>query len=134
VIHVPEEPNGVIIDTPPLSELQKEEELLQQQEETELQVKREAAIRLASERGLGTGEVLESEIGPEAPTGQTLHTPSSENNQACKTLNTGKDVAIINAEPISTNMSAKYVPPNGVISDIDETETPKFVPARLPLF
>ncbi|OBT85459.1 hypothetical protein VE02_06168 [Pseudogymnoascus sp. 03VT05] len=122
--------SGEDSNIPPLSELQQEEERLRQQEEAELLSKREAALKLASERGLGSGE-LRSGLG--TPTRQSLHTRNSEDHLSPKTANGEEVNAKPNSEPAITN-GLTNGSPNEAKSDSEETAEPDFVPARLPRF
>ncbi|OBT70484.1 hypothetical protein VE03_00073 [Pseudogymnoascus sp. 23342-1-I1] len=118
---------------PPLSELEQEEERLRQQEEAELQSKREAAIKLASERGLSISELQPSRTGWETPTRRSLHSRNSEDNLSPKATNAEEVDTKSSSEPAITN-GLTNGSSNETTSDFEETVEADFVPARLPRF
>lgn len=126
-------PNEEDPNIPPLSELEHEEERLRQQEEAELQSKREAAIKLASERGLSIGELHSTRTVAETPTHQSLNGPDLEDNQPPQTANAEEADTKPSSEPAITNGLTNGLP-NESKSDFEETAEQNFVPARLPRF
>jgi hypothetical protein len=122
------------MEAPSLSELEQEEERVQREEEAELKAKREAAVRLAAQRGLSTGEIRTVNSGPDVPAaqdaiGNTPTTPQSTNEQLPVTSNTDEEVSE------SINEDARPSGSNG--GTTGESAVPpdsNFVPARLPYF
>lgn len=117
-------------EVPTLSELQQEEERLRNEEEAELLARREAAIRLAAQRGLSVGEIPTAIAGPETLTAQDFiggHSVSA--NQASTSTTVERQPSGHCAEPSISNTST-----NEDAMDSDEAPKPHFVPARLPNF
>lgn len=104
-----------------LTDLQQEEERLQREEDAEVERKRQAAARLASERGLSVNEEPSSEVKQEAPIIEVVPPPTMS-----------EEVDDIQEEP----MAAAAKPFNDDASSDTHKEPPKhdFVPARLPNF
>ena len=115
-----------MVETPSLTDLQAEEERVRLEEDGEVERKRQAAVRLAVERGLNVGEELEteesvSETKLEPPIVEDIEEPSSEPRELREELS---------AKPLPA------VPPaNNPREGPSETKRSNgFVPARLPHF
>ncbi len=103
-----------------LTDLQQEEERLRREEDAEVERKREAAARLASERGLTVDEESSSEAKQEAPILEVIPPPISPEETEDR-----------EEEP----WVAPTEPPNITAPEVrKEPPKPDFVPARLPNF
>jgi hypothetical protein len=128
-------PNGLssdMIEAPSLSDLQAEEEMIREEEEIEVERKREAAARLALERGLHPGTSTEEtiiETKPNLPLTDDMPEVISE-------VVTEADSAVIEA-PEHPTMEPTVGKPDSEIDGSSKTleaSEAGFVPARLPYF
>jgi hypothetical protein len=111
--HEPSYPEAVVIDTPSMMDLQQEEERIKSEEEQEVARKRQAAAKLAAERGLSITDDARKAIitGDETfPADDITSTPDIDHEG----YNTSKDNAANSGENV--------------------TASQEFVPARLPHF
>lgn len=105
----------VLEQTPSMTDLQLEEERLRNQEEAEVERKREAATRLASKRGLSISEDAAPEIKQETPAVDDIDAPPL-------TI----DIEEEDDRPVAT--------PVAEASNTTKEPEADFVPARLPNF
>lgn len=119
--HTPDLPSPDMIETPTLTDLQHEEERIRLEEDAEVERKREAAARLARDRGLHvaepTGESV-SESKSEPPVLAEIPVPELDSHPA-------EDGEHVSAEASADRHSKPLETPS---KDSD------FVPARLPNF
>tara|TARA_R110002060_G_scaffold39189_1_gene50366 strand:+ start:327 stop:653 length:327 start_codon:yes stop_codon:yes gene_type:complete len=105
-------------ETPSLNDLQQEEERIRHEEEMEVERKRQAAVKLAVERGLHVGEsesISETKVEPT----QVENIPASN------------EVTIENTAPPSSEALQEDVTPGSRKVGDDRED---FIPARLPHF
>jgi hypothetical protein len=101
-----------------LTDLQQEEERLRREEDAEVERKREAAARLASERGLNVNEPS-SEVKQEAPILEVIPPPTTEETEDRQ------------EEPLA---AAAETPDDAPSETRIEPPKQEFIPARLPNF
>jgi hypothetical protein len=123
-------------ETPSLTDLQQEEERVRHEEELEVERKRQAAVKLAVERGLHPGEP------PEVPISETKQEPlvvddipplplSEEPGNA--NIAASKTPAVEVAHPSADSKA----PTSSRLTETTKLQEPAkhdFVPARLPFF
>ena len=121
-------------ETPSLTDLQQEEDRVRHEEELEVERKRQAAVKLAVERGLHAGDI------PEVSISETKHEPlvvddipplppsEDEGGEA-----TGAAPAV---EAAPTSSDSKTTISSQALETTKSPEPAKhgFVPARLPFF
>ncbi len=133
LIRNPDIVNPDIVEAPSLSDLQAEEDRVRQEEEIELERKRQAAIKLAVERGLHPGEPAEeaiSEAKTNPPVVEDIPTPVSQD------LGEQKAPVVIETDEFHSAATIVDEFASGLKGVENEGETPgkDFVPARLPHF
>ncbi len=128
-----------MVETPSLTDLQQEEERIRLEEEDEVERKRQAALKLAVERGLRTGEPAEVSIS-EAKTDppvvdDILHLPPSEEG-AIKATPAASDTPNVEVSPARADSKAPTINSQAAetTSAPEEPTKQNFVPARLPFF
>ncbi|KAG4439364.1 hypothetical protein IFR05_005176 [Cadophora sp. M221] len=115
----PDLQNSGMVETPSLSDLQHEEERIWHEEEMEVERKRQAAVKLAVERGLHAGEPVES-------ISETKTEPTRVEN-----IPTSDEVHVENsASPNTEALPDDTRSGSGTVEDSQED----FIPARLPHF
>ncbi|KAL2068721.1 hypothetical protein VTL71DRAFT_15059 [Oculimacula yallundae] len=117
----PETPNVQspgVVETPSLSDLQHEEERIRHDEELEVERKRQAAVRLAVERGLHTGSSVEEISETKVEPTQVENIPTSD------------EVPV----EASVTPSMETLSEDRSSSDITGDAQDGFIPARLPHF
>jgi hypothetical protein len=122
VSKVPRLPSTDSLGGKSLSDLQQEEERLRREEDAEVERKREAAARLASERGLNVNEEPSSEVKQEPPILEVL--PPSPLITTEGAGDRREEASVMPTE------SPDVIPPEIQ----QEPPTHDFVPARLPNF
>jgi hypothetical protein len=103
-----------------LTDLQQEEERLRREEDAEVERKREAAARLASERGLGVNDESSAEVKQETPILEVIPPPT-----------TAEETEDRQEEP---SVAAAELPDEAPSETRKEPSKKDFVPARLPNF
>jgi hypothetical protein len=119
--HTPDLPSPDMVETPTLTDLQHEEERIREQEDAEVERKREAAARLARDRGLHVAEPPEesvSEAKSEPTDVEEIPFPPADPDPA-------PDNERIPAEASTDD------PPE---ASENPSKDPDFIPARLPHF
>ncbi|CZR57933.1 uncharacterized protein PAC_07823 [Phialocephala subalpina] len=130
--HTPDMASPGLVDVPSLTDLQQEEESVRHEEEQEVERKRQAASKLAMERGLHAGEgsevpITESKLEPPAVDSIETEAPGSEERVD---VVVSQDEDYSEPGPISPPVATKVDKENkSPVRDDDE-----FVPARLPHF
>jgi hypothetical protein len=107
--------------TPSISDLKEEEERIRIEEDEEVERKREAAARLAQERGLHAENVISSEPKQDIETVEEVHTPADVEEDAAH----------------ASESTSMQTPDDSELSkdeDDDSAGEGEFVPARLPNF
>jgi hypothetical protein len=107
--------------TPSISDLQEEEERIRIEEDEEVERKREAAARLAQERGLHAENVISSEPKQDIETVEEVHTPADVEEDTAH----------------ASESTPMQTPDDSELSkdeDDDSAGEGEFVPARLPNF
>ena len=114
ILYTPDESTPDMVQTPSLTDLQHEEETIRIEEETELERKREAAARLARERGLDARA--------------SSHDPEEAITES-KIDHTVTDDIALSAESVHGEADQEVL-----VEIIEESSRSDFVPARLPHF
>lgn len=121
-----------IVEAPSLSDLQAEEERIRHQEELEVEMKRQAAAKLALERGLHPGLLQEAivESKPDLPMAEDIPaTIVADEGQRDVVISETRD------NPSSVPVVAEQAPEMGGSSQAPPGAShEEFVPARLPNF
>lgn len=115
-VHTPHVQSPGIIETPSLAELQHEDERIRHEEELEVESKRQAAARLAIERGLHAKENTEKRV----------ESSGVENIRSTDEINVETSI-VPSVEPVAPEGTAP-----SLIDKVPAEED--FVPARLPHF
>ena len=130
--HTPDILSPNMVETPSLTDLQQEDERVRHEEELEVERKREAAVRLAVERGLHAGESAEvpiSETKTEPPVIDDIPPlPPSEEEVAEIASEDQAGTSAADSAPDSSSAVAETAKVG------DEPVKQDFVPARLPFF
>ncbi|TVY85757.1 hypothetical protein LAWI1_G008906, partial [Lachnellula willkommii] len=114
-------PSPDVVKIPSLTDLQQEEERLRLEEDAEVEKKREAAVRLAAERGLRKDHVVEAIAESKTDASAVEDIPPPEEID-------------IKAAQASDEVSAKSREKDSMSESPKEPQDQKFVPARLPNF
>jgi len=132
-----------IEEPPSLSELQLEEERIRHEEETEVEMKREAAVKLALERGLHAGEPSEVTISePKViePAVENIPPPKSTDNENIenngdnsRSLETPR-IGLGTGDSDGTSEARERSRSRSRTRESEERFEEVFVPARLPHF
>lgn len=130
--HTPDMASPGLVKVPSLTDLQQEEERVRHEEEQEVERKRQAAAKLAMERGLHVGEGSETTI-----TETKIEPPTVENIEA--EVPAPEERADVNVQ-----QDQEYSEPGPaslpIAAEVDKENRPpvvqggEFVPARLPYF
>jgi len=128
VTRVPRLPSTDSLGGESLTDLQQEQEQLRREEDAEVERKREAAARLASERGLNVNEPS-SEVKQEAPILEVIPPPPPPPPKTTTTA--AEETEDIREEP---SMAAAEPPDDSPLETPKEPPKKDFVPARLPNF
>lgn len=121
VTKVPRLPSTESLEGESLTDLEQQEERLRREEDAEVERKREAAARLASERGLNVNNEPSSEVKQEAPILEVIPPPTTTTGE---TEDIQEEPAVAAAEP----------PYDAPSETGNEPPRQDFVPARLPNF
>lgn len=131
----PDLPSPSVVEFPSMTDLQAEEERVRLEEEHEVEEKRQAAVKLAMERGLHAGEgsdISIAEAKTEAPILDDLETANRRPGETNVIIDTPKG-----REAPDTRFSSMNLPPSRSVRDKEDQQPPDqqdFVPARLPHF
>jgi len=123
-----------MMETPSLTDLQQEEERVRHEEELEVERKRQAAVKLAVERGLHAGDSADVPI-TETKQEQLVvddipPLPPSEDEE----VNATTAAPAVEATPTGSDARAPMSPQSTDSKKSPEPGTHDFVPARLPFF
>jgi hypothetical protein len=133
--HTPDILSPNMAETPSLTDLQQEEERVRHEEEVEVERKRQAAVKLAVERGLHAGDTAEvsiSESKAEPPVIDDIPPlpPSEEETTEAATA----DSEVPAAEAPLSRVDSKAPTVTSEANPPEEPAKHDFVPARLPFF
>jgi hypothetical protein len=138
---LPQTPDALspgLAEVPSMADLQQEEERIRHEEELEVDRKRQAAAKLAAERGLRVGQGAEESISEtkiDPPVVEDIPAPtSSEIETAEVPLEASDDGAAEAAGAGSETHSTEVLNPQVVADEPQEPPRDEFVPARLPHF
>ena len=134
IAHTPGFASPNMVETPSLTDLQQEEERVRHEEELEVERKRQAAVKLAVERGLHAGDpaeisITETKQEPLVVDDIPPLPPSEDEGHRASTA----DPAVA-AAPTSSDSVASIHTPSTETRKSPEPGKHDFVPARLPFF
>jgi len=138
---LPQTPDALspgLAEVPSLADLQQEEERIRHEEELEVDRKRQAAAKLAAERGLHVGERAEESISEtkiDSPVVEDIPAPTSSEIETVEVpLEASDDGAAEAAGADPETHSTEVLNPQVVADEPQEPPRDDFVPARLPHF